>query len=650
MSSHRSNKDGAEGEARYVPDSGLDAKLDRAVPSGEAEAFLVGVGNTQGGRVYPLDHNTVYIGRADDADVHIVDPSVSARHARIINGSAGFEIEDLESTNGTMVEGRRIVREHLRSGDRITLGQVEFKFLVDRRVNATMTIIPPGIPAGPAGGALVRYAPPRQADPGAPPHPARVLANDDEDEGPSLAEMINRLVLMYRFVRRNKALISVLALGGVLAGMISIIIFPARREAVCIVKLQPLVKANPVETQYNRPPPEEAEVRFFAGAETAFVAPDLVARTLQKVLHRVPSESETTAVADRLRLEPLPDKGFSTYNAYKASYREQLFGSASPDATTFLAAHLENYLHGEISRALRVFTAQADFLRNQLGSVEGEMKKISDEKMKFSQQNSDRLPQDAEQMMSSRFDLEKRRSELVAQVRQLQGELDAQRRALAAEGPLASTKLHSTQVYRDSLAAINSKLGAAYARGLADGHPEVRTLKDEKARIEALIAQEMNAETNTTDRRSNAGYQELQNKVALLQAQLSASRNDLADTEATLGRVRTVVGDLPRVQAGVQQLTHMQEATTGLHGQLFEQLKKAELQLNLEGVSAESRYEVVSPPHLVKAGRIKTIGIRALIGLFVGLFAAAIVLVVQAVKRLVLESLARLDGNRSTAR
>jgi pSer/pThr/pTyr-binding forkhead associated (FHA) protein len=654
MATHPSNKDGGDGDSGYQPDAGLDAKLDRAVPSGDADAFLVGVGQVHGGRVYPLEHNTVSIGRADDADVRVVDPSVSARHARIINGSAGFELEDLESTNGTMLEGKRIVRAHLRSGDRITLGQVEFKFLVDRRVDATMTILPSALPASPVqGGSLIRYQPPPQRSETRRPPPAHAKSEDDE-EGLSLAEIINRLVVIYRFIYENHVLIGLLAASGALLGLASILLIPSPREASCVVKLLPGVKTNPVDTQWNRNPGgEEGEVRFFAGAETVFGQAELVATTLKKLEGRAPTESEIAAVSGGLRLEPLPDRGGgSPYNAYRASYREKTFGTSAtvPEPTALLTAHLENYLHGEINHALRVFTAQADFLRSQLGSVEEEMKKISDQKMKFSQQNADRLPQEADQMLGSRFDLESRRSELVAQVRRLQGELEAQRHAVAAEGPLSSSKRTSTDVYRQSLAGINSKLTAAYARGLADGHPEVRQLKDEKERIEALIAQEMTSETNAVDRRSNAGYQELQNKVVLLQAQLSAARSDLADTDATLGRVRNVVGDLPRVQAGVQQLTHMQEATTALHGQLFEQLKKAELQLNLERVSAESRYEVVAPPQIVKPGRLKIVAVRVIIGAFVGLFIAAIVLMIRVIKRLVLESLARLDGSRSSTR
>jgi len=171
----------------------------------------------------------------------------------------------------------------------------------------------------------------------------------------------------------------------------------------------------------------------------------------------------------------------------------------------------------------------------------------------------------------------------------------------------------------------------------------VRGLKDEKQRLEALIAKEMGSQTNSLDRASNAGFQDMQNKVALLQAQLSAARNDLGDTEKQLKHVQNLVGDLPRVEAGVQHLTHMQDATTALHGQLFEQLKKAELQLKLERVSAESRYEVVVPPHLIWVGRGKTGAVRLIIGVFLGLLAGLATLGVQRLRRLFQKALSNLE-------
>ncbi len=607
-----------------------------------AEAFLMGVGGVHGGRVYPIRHNTVLIGRSMEADISLLDPSVSARHAQLINGSHGFEIEDLGSTNGTTVEGRRITRAPLQSGDRISVGQIDFKFLVDKRIDATMTVIPPGIPAGQrwGGGGMMRYEPP--VDPfRRPPRPV-AASDDDEEGGASLEEIIARLAAGYQFLRRNALLLLVFAAVGGFGGMASVPLLPPTREAMCVLKLNPRVKANPVNGQ-GRGREEDEEVHFFDAAESVFVQPELVNGTLEKLLgHPLPSKT-VEAISTRLKLEG----GQPPEHIYKATYKDKAIGGISLDPAIFLSAHLDNYLHTEIAHSIQVFQAQADFLRDQLKAVESDMGKLSQEKMVFSQTNSDRLPDTASQTLVNRVDLERRKSDLTAQIRGLQGQLDAARKALVAEGPLAQAKYHDSETYRQSLAELNRKLQDAYAHGLADGHPEVRAIKEEKQRIEGLIAKQMGSNTDPLDRASNAGYQELQSRISLLQAQLVAAKADLSDTDRDLRKIATVVEDLPRVQAGVQHLAHMQEATTTLHGQLFEQLKKAELQLKLERVSEESRYEIIMPPHLVSSGRLKTAAMRLVIGVFGGLALAFVTLAVRKLRRMFVQALANLETSAS---
>jgi hypothetical protein len=641
MARHPSEKVGVGGGA----DSGLDARLDRAVPTIGAEAFLLGVGGDHDGRVYPIWHNTVLIGRSDDADVLILDPSVSARHAQLINGSQGFEIEDLASTNGTQVEGQPVTaRTVVQTGQKITVGQVEFKFLLHRRMDATLAVIPKPIrTANPDS--MVRYESPRVDDRPIyrPPVPARAAGEDDDEQGPSLEEIIAKVATGYRFVRENALFLGAFVAIGAFLGVVSTLVVPPARQAECLLKLLPQVKANPVDHSVQGGSPDNQEVSYFDGAEMAFVQSGLVQETLEKMLgHPLPTKT-VESIADRLKLEALPAD-----HMYRASYREKLIGSLPLGPTELLHAQLDNYIHSEISRAIRVFAAQADFLRDQLTAVEAEMNKISDQKMQFSQNNSDRLPTTATGTLSNRMELEKRRADLTAQIRGLQGQLDAERHALAAEGPLAQSRYHASETYRTALAEVNRKLSEAYAHGLADGHPEVVAIKEEKQRVEALIAKEMGSQTDTLDRASNAGFQEIQNRVALLQAQLSAARNDLADTEKQLKHVQNLVGDLPRVEAGVQQLNHMQEATTQLHGQLFEQLKKAELQLKLERVSAESRYEVVVAPHLITAGRGKTGATRLITGVFLGLLASFAVLGFQRLRRLFKKALSDLNSSPQT--
>jgi len=80
------------------------------------------------GRNLELAKRRVVIGRSKDADVQVSDPNVSRRHAEVRQEGAAYWVVDLDSTNGTEVNGRRLKRAKLRPGDTITVGSTEVVF------------------------------------------------------------------------------------------------------------------------------------------------------------------------------------------------------------------------------------------------------------------------------------------------------------------------------------------------------------------------------------------------------------------------------------------------------------------------------------------------------------------------------------------
>ncbi|MGI8826863.1 MAG: FHA domain-containing protein [Chloroflexota bacterium] len=73
--------------------------------------------------------NRAVIGRLDTCDLPVDDKSVSREHARLSRLRDGYVVEDLGSTNGTLVNGRRISEAVLlRAGDVLTIGSVDFRF------------------------------------------------------------------------------------------------------------------------------------------------------------------------------------------------------------------------------------------------------------------------------------------------------------------------------------------------------------------------------------------------------------------------------------------------------------------------------------------------------------------------------------------
>ncbi len=69
------------------------------------------------------------IGRATRADFVVDAALVSRLHCRLTAGSAELEVVDLDSTNGTFVNGQRADQARLKQGDRLGVGRVEL--LVD---------------------------------------------------------------------------------------------------------------------------------------------------------------------------------------------------------------------------------------------------------------------------------------------------------------------------------------------------------------------------------------------------------------------------------------------------------------------------------------------------------------------------------------
>jgi septal ring factor EnvC (AmiA/AmiB activator) len=79
--------------------------------------------------VHPLGRKT-RIGRTPDNDVRVGAKFVSRHHALVLVGPGETIIEDLNSTNGVLVNGQRIARHSLKDGDTIKLGEARFRFVV----------------------------------------------------------------------------------------------------------------------------------------------------------------------------------------------------------------------------------------------------------------------------------------------------------------------------------------------------------------------------------------------------------------------------------------------------------------------------------------------------------------------------------------
>ncbi len=118
---------------------------------------------------YNMNKERYTIGRLPDNDVRIDNPAVSGHHALVINILNDSFLEDLNSTNGTYVNGKLIKKHALQHGDVITIGHHQLRFVDEQGEEAgadefekTM-IIRPGMTGGPSEEdihAAVAQAPP----------------------------------------------------------------------------------------------------------------------------------------------------------------------------------------------------------------------------------------------------------------------------------------------------------------------------------------------------------------------------------------------------------------------------------------------------------------------------------------------------------
>jgi phosphoserine phosphatase RsbU/P len=81
------------------------------------------------GRLYQLDRDVTIIGRNPDCDVILQPKSVSRKHAAVLKKGTIFEIKDLGSTRGTLVNGQKLADAmELRDGDMLQIGEVQVTF------------------------------------------------------------------------------------------------------------------------------------------------------------------------------------------------------------------------------------------------------------------------------------------------------------------------------------------------------------------------------------------------------------------------------------------------------------------------------------------------------------------------------------------
>jgi hypothetical protein len=83
---------------------------------------------TVGGKPREISSRRVVIGRSKDCDIQLADPNASRRHAELRQEGSAYWLIDLDSTNGSSVNGQRTSRAKLENNDVITIGSTDLLF------------------------------------------------------------------------------------------------------------------------------------------------------------------------------------------------------------------------------------------------------------------------------------------------------------------------------------------------------------------------------------------------------------------------------------------------------------------------------------------------------------------------------------------
>jgi len=119
--------------------SSVDRTQQMRKPLGEGElpkehrALLVVIEGKDAGLEFELKSKETIIGRDETVDLVIDDPGASRKHFIIEFSKLAFIISDMQSTNGTLVNGDEVVQKTLEHGDKISVGETLLQFVIEEK-------------------------------------------------------------------------------------------------------------------------------------------------------------------------------------------------------------------------------------------------------------------------------------------------------------------------------------------------------------------------------------------------------------------------------------------------------------------------------------------------------------------------------------
>lgn len=592
----------------------LERELDLVVaqpgPTTGQACLMLSTGEAAG-TVFPLTQPLVIIGRAADAQVRINEHAISSEHALLEMEGSTFTLRDLGSTNGTYVNGQRIVTAVvLASSDTIRMGSTTFTF-VTREL---------GFPQGTIdlhGARSALSIEERRSRPPKARHVVSIPPGREYTASVSLTDVVSQVRRYWGYVRRYGWIAAIGTSLGVAAGFADMWLRPPPGSAWFEMAL----------AAGGRGAEDTSE--FFVGAENAFRSIPLIKKSL--------SELGTPGVSDELASFVQTQLSFKRVAFNSKVYRGEYEDKAADKAVAFLNQHVRVYIDSELDKTLQVLRADAEFDRVQEEQANQRVADARSRLVEFSDLHPEAVPKDAKLPEAPVARLTPGSSP--ERVRQ---SIAASERALRAAYARIQTKKASS--YLEQAAAAESKIADARARGLGEQHPDVKSSLELQATMRERAARLLAVEPSPGEQSLDPEVVRLQQELATLRARnagkpapaasprrtrpgpgASDRSRQLAGTDASRSSPDSNPLSQSQLRIAYGELAREYERAKTEHDGLTKKRETTVRQLDRERISAEARYDIMTPPTPAKKPLATIMGKRAGLGGAVGLVLALMV-------------------------
>ena len=526
---------------------------------------------------------------------------MSQQHAKLVNLGDHHRLYDLGSTNGVFVNDKRVEQADLKVGDVVRTGETVFTYMSsaggDPGTSESTLALPSATsktrpPTGQTALAQLGNKLPATRT-----HAPQVIqAPGTDTDGPDLITLMIRVLA---FFRRYWLSIGILTVLGVAAGVASYKLRKPPALAKFEIHLIPDASDNPVQ-QGRR-----MNFEFFRSAKQNFLRPSLINETLAEL-------GETEVTPQRIReiqrqLTFQQGRG-PTENIYRGSYQ----ATTADQAMEFIRVHLELFLDREIEKALKVLLVEVEALEKKLSESEEELSATEQAILAFKQEHSEGLPEQASQLYQELIALGAEKGRAASEVARAAEETRMRKKQLKSRAPEIERRISLARPYEDAIADVKRDLAAARAAGKGPDHPDVKTLKAQKEKLEALRDEVIDKGTSkSVVREANPVYESRRLALDDASTSLKVAQAEMARLTNDIKRTEKIVAELPRLQQEYTELTRSYEATQRIHANLFEKLTSSKIQLDMERASASGRYDVITPPNVEPVSKLKTVIKRA---------------------------------------